>query len=82
MFADKAGAYLSEALSSTPIKGRLLASTTNIRLGWKGLPETNTLLLRKSINYGRNKFYYTDPRSACTGFIVPAEIFDVTGNPY
>ncbi len=26
-----------------PLEGRLLASSTNIRLGWKGLPETNAL---------------------------------------
>ncbi len=37
MFAGKAGAYPSEA----PF--RLLASPTNIRLGWKGMPGTNTL---------------------------------------
>jgi hypothetical protein len=30
-------------LSGTPLKGRLLASPTNTRLGWKGLPGTNTL---------------------------------------
>ncbi len=34
MFGGKAGA---------PRKGRLLASPTNIRLGWKGLPGTNAL---------------------------------------
>jgi hypothetical protein len=34
---------------------------TNTRLGWKGLPGTNTSLLRKSVNYGRNKFYSTGP---------------------
>jgi len=42
MFAGKAGAYLSEAPSPF-LKGRLLASPTNIRLGWKGFPEKNTL---------------------------------------
>jgi hypothetical protein len=31
--------YLSEA----PLVGRLLASPTNIGLGWQYLPETNTL---------------------------------------
>jgi hypothetical protein len=30
-------------LSGAPLKGMLLASPTNIRLGWKGLPGTNTL---------------------------------------
>ncbi len=29
----------------------------NTRLGWKGLPGTNTL----AVNYGRNKFYDTGP---------------------
>ena len=37
MFAGKTGAYPSEA----PF--RLLASPTNIRLGWKGFPRTNAL---------------------------------------
>ncbi len=43
MFAGKAGAYPSEAPLGAPHKGRLLASPTNIRLGWKGLPGTNAL---------------------------------------
>jgi hypothetical protein len=30
-------------LSSAPLKGRSLALPTNIRLGWKSLPWTNTL---------------------------------------
>ena len=30
-------------LSGAPLYGRLLASSTNIRLGWKSLPGTNTL---------------------------------------
>jgi hypothetical protein len=30
-------------LSGVPLQGRLLASPTNIRLDWKGLPRTNTL---------------------------------------
>ncbi len=33
------------------------ALPVNIRLGWKGLPGTNTGSLRKSVNYGRKKFY-------------------------
>ncbi len=38
------------------------AGATNIRLGWKGLPETNTLAYyEKSVNYGSKKFYSTDP---------------------
>jgi len=39
----------------------LLALPTNTRLGWKGLPGTNTLAYYKSVNYGRNKFYDTAP---------------------
>ncbi len=42
MFAVKAVAYPSEA----PF--RYLASPTNIRLGWKGLPGTNTLAYYKN----------------------------------
>jgi hypothetical protein len=36
---------------------------TNIRLGWKILPETNTSLLQKFVNYGNKKFYNIGPRS-------------------
>ncbi len=32
-----------KSLSGASLYGRPLASLTNIRLGWKGLPETNTL---------------------------------------
>jgi hypothetical protein len=39
----------------------LLASPTNIRLGWKGLPRTNTSLLRKSVNYTCKKFIVQAP---------------------
>jgi len=46
-------------LSGAPHQGRLLASPTNIRLSWKGLPETNTLAY--SVNYGCKKFYRTGP---------------------
>jgi hypothetical protein len=30
-------------ISGASLKGRLLASPANIRLGWKGLPRANTL---------------------------------------
>ncbi len=44
-----------------PLYGRLLASPTNIRLGWKGLSETNTLA------------YYENPEiTAVKCFIVQA----------
>jgi len=44
MFAGKAR-ILPEwrNLPGVPLKGRFLALPTNIRLGWKGLPGTNTL---------------------------------------
>ncbi len=35
----------------------------NTRLGWKGLPGTN-LLITETVNYDRNKFYNTGPRSS------------------
>jgi len=67
MFVGKAGAYPSEKhLSDATRKGRLLASPTNIRQGWIGLPEKKKpSLLRKSVNYGRKKFYSTGP--CCQG---------------
>ncbi len=40
-------------LSGAPLYGRLLASPTKIRLGWKGL--TNNLAYFE--NYGRKMFY-------------------------
>ncbi len=43
MFVGIAGAYLVEEPSGASLLGRLQASSTNIRLGWKGLPGTNTL---------------------------------------
>jgi hypothetical protein len=50
-------------LSSAPLKGRPLALTTNIRLGWKGLPGTNTpAYYEKSVNYGCKKLYRIGPR--------------------
>jgi hypothetical protein len=42
MFASKAGADLSGA-------PELLALPTNIRLGWKDLPGTNTLIFYKNL---------------------------------
>jgi hypothetical protein len=49
-------------LSGAPLQGRLLASLTNIRLGWKGMPGTNTLAYyKKSVNYSREKFIEQAP---------------------
>jgi hypothetical protein len=42
IFASKVRAYLSGAPYRTPSKGKLVLST-NIRLEWKGLWETNRL---------------------------------------
>ncbi len=55
-----------EHLSGGLLKGRLLASPTNIRLGWKGLPRANTLAYY--INYSRKKIYSSGPwtKSECT----------------
>jgi hypothetical protein len=39
--------------------------TPSIRLGWKGLPETNTSLLRKCLNYCRKKVYSAGPWAQC-----------------
>jgi hypothetical protein len=39
---------------------RLLALSTNVRLGWRGFSGTNVLdLQRTSTDYGREKFYDT-----------------------
>ncbi len=43
MFVGKTGGYLI-----APLKGRLLALSTNNLLGWKGLPRTNTLAYYES----------------------------------
>jgi hypothetical protein len=50
MFADKARAFPIEAplRGEAPLNGRLLASPTNIRLGWKGLPGIKTLAYYKN----------------------------------
>ncbi len=37
-------------LSGSAEKGWLLASPTNIRLGWKNLPETNTLAYYENLS--------------------------------
>ncbi len=45
MFAGTAtaGAYSLKHFSGAPLKGRLLALPSNIRLSWKGLPGKNAL---------------------------------------
>ncbi len=61
VFAGKARAYPGEAPAPfrCPLYARLLDLLANTRLDRKGLPGTNTSLLRKSVNYGRNKFCST-----------------------
>jgi hypothetical protein len=53
--AGKAGTYPSiSTFQDAPLQRRLLDLPTNIRLGWKGLPETNTLAYYKKFeNYGQ-----------------------------
>jgi hypothetical protein len=48
-------------LSGYPVLGSLLVLPANIRLGWKGLPGTNT---NKKILYVPKKFYNVGPRNA------------------
>jgi hypothetical protein len=50
--------------------GRLLALPSNIRLGWKGLPGTNTVAYsEKSVTYGRKLFYIIGHSSVPTFLI-------------
>ncbi len=42
VFAGKVGAYQGGASNGTPLKGRLLALSKNIRLGWKYMAIVNT----------------------------------------
>ncbi len=45
-------------LSGSPFYGRLLASPTNIRLGWKrNVADKHSSLLQKFVNYGQKKLY-------------------------
>ncbi len=63
MFAGKAKDYLSEATERYSTLGRLLASPTNIRLGWKGLPGTKSLAFYKKLKITAVKFFIVlDPR--------------------
>jgi hypothetical protein len=57
MFAGKARILPKwRNLQGAPLKGRFLALPTNIRLGWKGLPGTNTLA-----------FYQNSPKKPTSG---------------
>jgi hypothetical protein len=64
MFAGKAGAYLSEALSVAPLLGRLLSSPANIhstRLE-RLAGDEHSGILQKYVNYNCKKFYSSGPR--------------------
>jgi hypothetical protein len=56
MFAGKAGTYPSEAPMALHINSK--HHTRLRRIAWG----KHSNLLRKSVNYGRNKFYSTGPR--------------------
>jgi hypothetical protein len=43
MYARKVRAYPSEALLDAPLLEKLQITASNIRIGWKSLPGTNTL---------------------------------------
>jgi hypothetical protein len=68
-------------ISGAPLYGRLLASLTKIRLGWKGLSRTS--LKQKSVNYDRKKFYRTGPRALnlMLGHIKSVKIIEISRNP-
>jgi hypothetical protein len=55
MFVSKAGASSSKQFSGALTYGSLLALPTNIWLGWKGLPRTNTLAFYKIIKLEQQK---------------------------
>jgi hypothetical protein len=55
MFAGKTGDYLSDA----PLYDRLLTLPTNIRLGWRGGPETNAPAYYENSKITDVKFFIT-----------------------
>jgi hypothetical protein len=64
------GAYTRVEHLKGPSFRSALALFANIRLGWKGLPGTNTLAhYEKSVNYGCKKFYRIAP-----GFFAQARL--------
>ncbi len=48
MFAERPEPTLMKHLSDVPLWSRVAAIPANIRLGWKGLPGTNTTNMNKS----------------------------------
>jgi len=62
MFAGKAGAYPNDTPLDSPLEGSFLTLPTNIRLGWKILPGTNTLAyLKKLLIMGVKCFISSSP---------------------
>ncbi len=54
MFSGKARANPGVEYQKALHLGKILDLPTNIRLGWEGLPDTNTVAYyKKFINYGR-----------------------------
>ncbi len=60
--------------SVEPLKGTLFgyspALPENIKLGWKSIPETNTLLITKVHKWRRKKFFNIGPRLFSCIFII------------
>jgi hypothetical protein len=62
----KVGAYQSETPISDPLKAKLLAISTNIKLGWKGLAGTKQQLITDIRELQEKKFFLTiGPRAQC-----------------
>jgi hypothetical protein len=64
IFVCKAGTYPIKDLSGAPLQGSLLGLPTNKRLGWKGLPWTNTLAFSKIRKLLIKKLYNIGPSRA------------------
>ncbi len=57
--------YYDKAFIIHTFKARFLVFLTNIRLGWKGLPDIHFCMLRKFINYGQRSFITLAPGCWC-----------------
>jgi hypothetical protein len=58
-------------LSGALFYGRILALPTNIRLGWKGLPETNTLITKVRKLRTEKSFITLGPGPNAINFLRP-----------
>ncbi len=74
MLTSKAAAYPSEDLSGAPTEGSLLAIPTNIRLGLKDLPWTNTLDYYYELSYIISRKSFITLRDGC--FFLLSYLFD------